>query len=110
MDEFPQEEIVKFQLCIICQTQNEDELVKRPNKNSYEKLFEVIQERSQYGDVKLTKVWSNLKNVSLEELGEQVTWHRKCYDKQNTQWYDKQSQIMVRKTTGRAKRFEAKIE
>ena len=88
MDEFPQEEIVNFQLCIICPTQNEDELVKRPNKNSYEKLFEVIQERSQYGDVKLTIVWSNLKNVSLEELEEQVTWHRKCY--QDALGYDKQ--------------------
>ena len=68
MDEFPQEEIVNFQFCIICQTQNEDGLVKKPNKNSHEKLFEVIQERSQYGDVKLTNVSSNLKNVSLEEL------------------------------------------
>ena len=88
MDEFPQEEIVNFQLCIICPTQNEDELVKKPNKNLHEKLFEVIQERSQYGDVKLTKVWSNLKNVSLEELEEQVTWHRKCY--QDALGYDKQ--------------------
>ena len=29
--------------------------------------------------MKLTIVWSNLKNVSLEELEEQVIWHMKCY-------------------------------
>lgn len=68
---------VNFQLCIICQAKKEDDLVERPS--SHEKLFSAIKERSKYGDVKLTELWSVLKDIPFEELAEKVTWHRKCY-------------------------------
>ena len=75
--EFPRNTGVNFELCIICQTQTDEELVEKPV--SHQKLFDAIKERSHYGDVKLTEVWSCLKGFSLEELEESVSWHRKCY-------------------------------
>lgn len=75
--EFPRNTSVNFELCIICQTQTDEELVEKPV--SHQKLFDAIEERSHYGDVKLTEVWSYLKGFSFEELEKCVSWHRKCY-------------------------------
>lgn len=75
--EFPQNAGVNFESCIICQAQTDEELVEKPI--SHEKLFDAIQKRSCYGDVKLTEVWSYLKGFAFEELVERVSWHRKCY-------------------------------
>ena len=75
--EFPRNAGITLELCIICQTQTDEELVENPV--SHQKLFDAIQERSHYGDVKFTEVWSYLKGFSFKELEERVSWHRKCY-------------------------------
>lgn len=54
--EFPCNTGITFELCIICQTQTDEELVEKPV--SHQKLFDAIQERSHYGDVKFTELWS----------------------------------------------------
>ena len=54
--EFPHNTGINFELGIICQTQTDKELVEKPV--SHQKLFDAIKERSHYGDVKLTEVWS----------------------------------------------------
>ena len=65
-----------FPLCIICQEGRKDDLVEKPS--SHEKLLNTI-EHAKYGDVKLTELWSVLKDLPIEDLTEKVTWHRKCY-------------------------------
>ena len=72
--EFPRNTDITFKLCIICQTQTDEELVEKPV--SHKKLFDAIQERSHYGDVKFAEVRSSLKGFPFEEL---VSWHRTCY-------------------------------
>ena len=72
--EFPPNTGITFKLCIICQTQTDEELVEKPV--SHKKLFDAIQERSHYGDVKFAEVRSFLKGFPFEEL---VSWHRTCY-------------------------------
>ena len=61
-------------MCIICQTQTDEELVEKPV--SHKKLFDAIKERSNYEDVKFAEVQSFLKSFPFEEL---VSWHRTCY-------------------------------
>lgn len=68
---------INFQLCIICQEKQEEELVEKPN--SHEKLFSAVEERCKYGDSRLNDLWSVLKTFSFQELVQKVTWHRKCY-------------------------------
>ena len=75
--EFPRNTGITFKLCIICQTQTDEELVEKPV--SHKKLFDAIQERSCYGDVKFAEVQSFLKGFPFEELVERVSWHRTCY-------------------------------
>lgn len=58
--EFPSNTSVTFELCIICQTQPDEELVEKPV--SHKKLFDAIQERSHYGDMNFAEVWSYSKN------------------------------------------------
>jgi len=72
--EFPRNTGITFKLCIICRTQKDEELVEKPV--SHKKLFDAIQERSHYGDVKFAEVWSFLKGFPFEEL---VSRHRTCY-------------------------------
>ena len=72
--EFPRNTDIAFKLCIICQTQTDEELVEKPV--SHKKLFDAIQERSHYGDVKFAEVRSFLKGFPFEEL---VSRHRTCY-------------------------------
>lgn len=60
-----------FKLCIICQTQIDEELVEKPV--SHKKLFDAIQERSCYGDGKFAGVQSFLKGFPFEELVERVS-------------------------------------
>ena len=72
--EFPRNTGITFKLCIICQTQTDEELVEKPV--SHKKLFDAIQERSHYGDVKFAEVRSFLKGFPFEEL---VSRHRTCY-------------------------------
>ena len=72
--EFPRNTDITFKLCIICQTQTDAELVEKPV--SHKELFDAIQERSCYGDVKFAKVRSFLNGFPFEEL---VSWHRTCY-------------------------------
>ena len=72
--EFPRNTDITFKLCIICQTQTDEELVEKPV--SHKKLFDAIQERSHQGDVKFAEVRSSLKGFPFEEL---VSWHRTCY-------------------------------
>ena len=72
--EFPRNTGITFKLCIICQTQTDEELVEK--SVSHKKLFDAIQERSHYGDVKFAEVRSSLKGFPFEEL---VSWHRTCY-------------------------------
>ena len=72
--EFPRNTGITFKLCIICQTQTDEELVEKPV--SHKKLFDAIQERSHYGDVKFAVVRSFQKGFPFEEL---VSWHRTCY-------------------------------
>lgn len=69
--------VINFQLCIICQGNQEEELIEKPN--SHEKLLSAIEERSKYGDSRLTERWSALKTFSFEEIVEKGTWHRNCY-------------------------------
>ena len=52
----------------------DEKLVEKPV--SYKKLFDAIQERSHYGDVKFAEVRSFLKGFPFEEL---VSRHRTCY-------------------------------
>ena len=72
--EFPHNTGITFKSCIICQTQTDEEYVEKPV--SHKKLFDAIQERSHYGDVKFAEVRSFLKGFSCDEL---VSWHRTCY-------------------------------
>ena len=72
--EFPRNTGITFKLCIICLTQKDEELVEKPV--SHKKLFDAIQERSHYGDVKFAEVRSFLTGFSCDEL---VSWHRTCY-------------------------------
>ena len=72
--EFPCNTGIAFKLCIICQTQTDEELVEKPV--SHKKLFDAIQERPHYGDVKFAEVRSFLKGFPFEEL---VSRHRTCY-------------------------------
>ena len=62
--EFPRNTGITFKLCIICQTQTDEELVEKPV--SHNKLFHAIKERSHYGDVKFAKVRSFLKGFPFE--------------------------------------------
>ena len=71
--EFPRNTDINFKLCIICQTQTDEKPV------SHKKLFDAIQERSCYGDVKFAEVQSLLKGFPFEELVERVSWHRTSY-------------------------------
>lgn len=50
-----------FKLCIICQTETDEELVGKPI--SHKKLFEAIKEKS-HGYLKFAEVWSYLKGFS----------------------------------------------
>ena len=75
--EFPRNTDITFKLGIICHTQTDEELVEKPV--SHKKLFDAIQERSCYGDVKFAEVQSFLKGFPFEELVERVSWHRTCY-------------------------------
>ena len=52
----------------------DEELIEKPV--SHKKLFDAIQERSHYGDVKFAEVRSFLKGFPFEEL---VSRHRTCY-------------------------------
>ena len=52
----------------------DEELIEKPV--SHKKLFDAIQERSHYGDVKFAKVRSFLKGFPFEEL---VSRQRTCY-------------------------------
>ena len=70
--EFPRNTGITFKLCIICQTQTDDELVEKPVSQA-KKLFHKIKERPPYGDVKFAEVRSFLKGFPFEEL---VSWHR----------------------------------
>ena len=72
--EFPCNTGITFKLCITCQTQTDEELVEKPI--SHNRLFDTIQERSHYGDVKFAKVRSFLKGFPFQKL---VSWHRTCY-------------------------------
>ena len=73
--EFPRNTGITFKLCIICQTQTDDELVEKPVSHA-KKLFHKITERPPYGDVKFAEVRSFLKGFPFEEL---VSRHRTCY-------------------------------
>ena len=75
--EFPRNTDITFKLCIICQTQKDEELVEKPV--SHKKLFDAIQERSCYGHVKFAEVQYFLKGFPFEELVERVSWHRTSY-------------------------------
>ena len=75
--EFPRNTDITFKFCINCQTQTDEELVEKPV--SHKKLYDAIQERSCYGDVKFAEVQSFLKSFPFEELVERVSWHRTCY-------------------------------
>ena len=68
-----------FELCLICQSQKEEQLVENP-RSSYEALLNAISARSTYGETKYLEIWSTLKDLSSEELKlKKATWHRKCY-------------------------------
>ena len=54
--EFPGNTGITSELCIIYQTQTDEELVEKPV--SPKNLFDAIQERSHYGDVKFAVVRS----------------------------------------------------
>ena len=69
---------INFSLCLVCQLQNEDEVVENPS--SYETLLQAISVRASYGETKYVEIWANLKDFSFQELKEKgATWHRKCY-------------------------------
>ena len=55
---------VTFELCIIYQTQTDEELVENPF--SHQTLFDAIMERFHY--MEFTELWCYLKGVSFEEL------------------------------------------
>ena len=51
---------------------------------SHEKLLNAIKEHAKFGGVKFTKVWSVLKDLSVEDITEKVTWHRNASKTQHT--------------------------
>lgn len=70
-------ENIKFELCLVCQTNSEEELIKKPS--SHENLLKSIQARAQYGDAKSFEIWSTLKEFETKDLIENGSWHRSCY-------------------------------
>ena len=67
-----------FSLCIICQTNNGQDLVEKPI--SHEKVVKSIEEWAKYGNLSYVEVWKKLQGTSLLELeNKQASWHRSCY-------------------------------
>ena len=63
----------------MCQAVKAEALVENP-RSSYEALLDAVRCRAGYGEIKYAEIWSNLKEVSSEELTAKAgTWHRKCY-------------------------------
>ena len=67
-----------FQLCIICQNEKNENLVKKPN--SHEKVLKSIEEWAKYGYSNYSEAWEKLRNNSPEDLQvKQASWHHSCY-------------------------------
>ena len=58
---------LNFELCLICQSQKEEQLVENP-RSSYEALLNAISARSTYGETKFLEIWSTLKDLSSQQL------------------------------------------
>lgn len=57
---------INFSLCLVCQSQKEEELVENPS--SYETLLEIISTKAGYEESKYAEIWANLKNFKSQEL------------------------------------------
>ena len=72
------EKVFDFSVCLICQKEKNEQLVKNPS--SHEKVLKFLEEWATYGDLRYFDLWSKLKSVSVSELIERkVSWHRSCY-------------------------------
>ena len=69
---------INFDLCILCQTQKNEQPVDNPA--SHEKVVEFVKEWAKLSDLRYLELWSKLKAVSVDELKKRnATWHRSCY-------------------------------
>ena len=67
-----------YSLCIICQTESEEDLVKNPI--SHKTVLNFIEERVKYGDWQYSEAWKSLSGISSDQLAaSKASWHRKCY-------------------------------
>ena len=69
-----------FCLCIICQQQTNEELVKKPR--AYKSVVHFISERADLGDGDYPEIKRRLNNLTDESLkSNNASWHRTCYVK-----------------------------
>ena len=67
-----------FTLCLICQNNTSEDLVKRPK--SYKPVVDAIAERAKYGELLFAEKWMRLERYTYAEIEENNgTWHRSCY-------------------------------
>ena len=68
---------LNLRLCLICQTESEEEaLVENPR--CCESLLNAVNDRVRYGEKRYLEISNKLKSVSQDEL-KLASWHRKCY-------------------------------
>ena len=78
MEEGGEIKTLDYSLCIICQTESEENLVENPV--SHENVFNFIEERVKYGDSQYFETWKRLSAISRNQLAvSEASWHRKCY-------------------------------
>ena len=78
MEEGGEIKTLDYSLCIICQTESEENLVENPV--SHENVLNFIEERVKYGDSQYFETWKRLSGISRNQLAvSKASWHRKCY-------------------------------
>ena len=61
---------INFDLCILCQTQNNEQPVDNPA--SLEKVVEFVKECAKLSDLRYLELWPKLKAVSVDELKKEM--------------------------------------
>ena len=66
--------------CIICQQNDQVDLVDKTSKESFEKLFTKTRERAEYKDYQVMDFVKRIVNHTTEKLiGDNARNHNKCY-------------------------------
>ena len=71
---------IDFELCALCQSNSQKDLVKEPKADAIQKLVEISKERIKYhdDDPDVTSFVENIEDLSLEILIGKIKWHDNC--------------------------------